>query len=460
MGLAHAPRIVTNDLFLAYDPASPKSYVGINTYVKNFKNHTADEGYFNGNLLHSQGPFPDAGYVSFGGADDLYTSASSDFTFGTTPFTVEAWIYSTSLPSGESFIFCYGGSTFGWNTTTGFQYTFYIDSNGTLNANLYNGSTSYNNVNSGAGEISANQWYHVALCGNGSTTKIFINGIEKGSINQYPRTTPSPLEFTIGSARSQGNSASDYYGYITNFRLLKGTALYTSNFTPSTTPLTAIDNTKLLTCQKGPIVDASLSNHSITNNGATVVYDSTSYFDCDGTDDYIQITGLNRTTLGDQYTISVWVKFDVDGPNTAIWQLSNTPSSNWPSILLQKRSGYIRFYAGLQSSSAYHMNKDFLSTNTWYNFVITRSGLYYALYANGTIPTGNFENGEFTDVTTYNGDYHTSSTDGNFFIANGYDTSSYGTLDGKIGAFHIYKRRLSATEIRQNFNALRGRYGV
>ena len=457
MGLAHAPRIVTNDLFLAYDPSSPKSYVGINTYVKNFKNHTADEGYFNGNLLHSQGPFPDAGYVSFGGVDDLYTSASSDFTFGTTPFTVEAWIYPTSLPSSEAMICSFGGNIYGWSSSKGYEYTFYIDSNGALKSNLYDGSTSFNSIASSTGQISANTWQHVALCGNGSTTKIFINGVEKGSVNEYPRTITSPAYFTIGSAKSQGNATNDYYGYITNFRLVKGTALYTSNFTPSTTPLTAIDNTKLLTCQGSSIVDASLSNHSITNNGTTVVYDSTSYFDCDGTDDYIQITGLNRTTLGDQYTISVWVKFDVDGSDTAIWQLSNTPSSNWSSILLQKRSGYIRFWAGLKSSAAgYVLNKDFISTNTWYNFVITRSGLYYALYANGTIPTGNNEDGEFTDLTTYNGDYHASSTDGNFFIANGYN----GTLDGKIGAFHIYKRRLSAAEIRQNFNALRGRYRV
>ena len=56
---------------------------------------------------------------------------------------------------------------------------------------------------------------------------------------------------------------------FSNLRIVKGTAVYTSNFTPQNSALTAITNTKLLTCQNstGSITDASSSNHTITVNG-------------------------------------------------------------------------------------------------------------------------------------------------------------------------------------------------
>ena len=47
-------------------------------------------------------------------------------------------------------------------------------------------------------------------------------------------------------------------GYISNFRIVKGTAVYTANFTPSTSPLTAIANTSLLlSCTNAAIFDNS-----------------------------------------------------------------------------------------------------------------------------------------------------------------------------------------------------------
>ena len=74
----------------------------------------------------------------------------------------------------------------------------------------------------------------------------------------------------IGAAN---NTVSTNYfrGYISNVRIVKGAAVYTSNFTPSTTPLTAISGTSLLTCQSNRFKDNSSNNFAITVTGTPTV---------------------------------------------------------------------------------------------------------------------------------------------------------------------------------------------
>jgi hypothetical protein len=59
-------------------------------------------------------------------------------------------------------------------------------------------------------------------------------------------------------------------GYISNLRIVNGTAVYTANFTPPKAPLTAITNTSLLTCQSMVFQDNSINNFVITNTGGAV----------------------------------------------------------------------------------------------------------------------------------------------------------------------------------------------
>ena len=103
-------------------------------------------------------------------------------------------------------------------------------------------------------------------------------------------------------------------GNISDVRLVKGTAVYTSNFTPPTAPLTAITNTSLLlNGTDAGIIDKSQSVKSITLNGDTkssttqAKYLTTSmYFD--GTGDYLSLPVSDSLKFGTgAFTIEFWM---------------------------------------------------------------------------------------------------------------------------------------------------------
>ena len=108
----------------------------------------------------------------------------------------------------------------------------------------YNGS---NRVISN-GAITLRKWTHIAFVRHSGTTKMYIDGVAQSSTysdsNDYG-DGGKPL--MIGRRRTQSSQSWD--GELSNVRIVKGTAVYTSNFTPSTTPLTNVSGTVLLCCQ-------------------------------------------------------------------------------------------------------------------------------------------------------------------------------------------------------------------
>jgi hypothetical protein len=199
-----------------------------------------------------------SGSLSFSGTGQyLNYGGQSSFAFGTNSWTIEAWIYATSYGSAPTI---YDTRPSG---TQGIYPTIYLDSAGT-----------YFYVNSAAqitGSIlSLNTWYHVAVCKSGSSTKMFINGTQSGSTytdtNTYLNGASAPF---IGSSSRSPNSLL-FYGNMSNIRVVNGTALYTANFTPSTTPLTPVTNTVLLlsTNSGAYLADSSTNSYVATVTGS------------------------------------------------------------------------------------------------------------------------------------------------------------------------------------------------
>ena len=207
--------------------------------------------------------FSTSGSVQFDGADDYLTfSGSSDFSFGTGDFTVEWYMLSDDKTANGVYnrIFCNDGPT--------------GDSNGNLQFNIDEPSGALTiwkgtspNVLLGTKNLCDNKWHHVAVTRSGTTLRIFVDGVQDGSVtnstNWGTHNSGAP-RLHIGSQNGTG----DYDGYLSNFRILKGTALYTSDFSPTYTELTNLPNTKLLALQSSSSATAyAVSPGAITAQG-------------------------------------------------------------------------------------------------------------------------------------------------------------------------------------------------
>jgi len=198
-----------------------------------------------------------SGYFN-GTSDNLTISDSADFDFGSGDFTVEGWVKPLS-----------NNDTMYFGQWVGLAWFFGV-SNGTLQFSSYSGGNYYVENSGVSASTYYNKWTHIAATREGNALRIFVNGEKKGGDHTISHTfNNSSGNFEIG-ANSETSPTQYYNGYISNVRIVKGTALYTTDFTVPSEPLTAVSGTKLLTLQDATIQDNSASSHSITNNGATV----------------------------------------------------------------------------------------------------------------------------------------------------------------------------------------------
>lgn len=187
-------------------------------------------------------------------------------TFGTGPFTIEAWIFPTTSSSAMQVCWIYGNTidiiSIAVNTGTG-AVTFTL-----RGTNLAQTIITHN-----SGSAMLRRWSHVAIVRDGTNFYGCVNGI----VNSTTISASGAFNETQAQFFSQprigakSNTDGNYFaGFISNWRAIKGTALYTSNFTPSKQSLTPVNGTSVLTCQSLSIVDNSDNNFSLTQTGTTV----------------------------------------------------------------------------------------------------------------------------------------------------------------------------------------------
>jgi hypothetical protein len=214
-----------------------------------------------------QGPGADGSALFNGSSQYLTVPANSALALGTGDFTVETWVYLSSAPGEYAVIDCAGTGQFGFliNSTNIIAYAS-VDQ-------AYFFTTT----------VSASAWHHIAFCRVGTTLTCYLDGVSVGT-NTAGYDFISPNTFNIG--RNAGANNSFFNGYISNLRIVKGTAVYTAPFTPSTTNLTA---TQLANVNGNPsaaiigtqtslllntvfganfLVDSSTNAFTVTNNGS------------------------------------------------------------------------------------------------------------------------------------------------------------------------------------------------
>jgi hypothetical protein len=333
-------------------------------------------------------PFSQMGWSNYfdGTGDSLGVPANTAFSFGTGDFTYEAWIYPTS--DGSSGVFRYimgaGGS--------GQQDQLLINSAGNRTIYYYDGTTAFTTSN----QFTLNSWNHVAVSRNSGTLRVFINGVQGVSGSSSTNITVGATNtFYIGN-RSGGSESPQqaFIGYISNLRVLKGTGLYTTGFTPSTSPLTAIANTSLLTCQSNNLKDNSNNNFTITRNGDVSVQafgpfkpttewsantvGGSMYFD--GTGDYLTVPNNTSLQMGSgDFTIEFWIRYNSITSYQTPFSKGYTAAGD---LLLQTGNGNGVMTVWI-SGSAVITESTGATVGQWYHYALVRKGTTVTLYRNG-----------------------------------------------------------------------------
>jgi len=174
-------------------------------------------------------------------------------------------------------------------------------------------------------------------------------------------------------------------------RVVKGTAVYTTTFTPPTAPLTAITNTQLLTSfTNAAIYDNAMMNDLETVGNAMVSTSVKKYgagsLAFDGTGDWLSVPDSQNFNFGSgNFTIEFWIYLNsVSGTIGILGKRTN--EANYAPFIMIVTSSALKVYMSINGSlwAVNGLSTSTLSTSTWYNIAVTRSGSTVYMFLNGT----------------------------------------------------------------------------
>ena len=358
-----------------------------------------------------------------GNGDRLSVSTSSDLDL-TEDLTLELWIYINSTPNNYITFF---------NTSSNGTYT-------SETSVFWGKSEKYFALNvSGTTLLTVstpsdptNTWYHIAVTRSGSTTRLFLNGQEADS-STTSWSAITGQTWYIGD-RPSGAVSANYPldGYISNLRVLKGTALYTSNFTPPTHELEVIGDTSLLCCNNPDSAGAEGTGKTITVSGDAAA----STFSPGLTRDFTYGTEFKGVTTFDTqgYFVPPSGTTEQRGRGRGVIGWANNPVTIGIDYITISSMGNALKFGDLTSSSRWGSHGCASATRGLFagGYINTPAATFYNIIEYVTISsTGNPVN--FGDLTekTYRSSCLASSTRGVF--AHGYkDTPSAFTITNTI----------------------------
>jgi hypothetical protein len=187
-------------------------------------------------------------------------------------------------------------------------------------------------------------------------------------------------------------------------------------------------------------------NNGTLVNSPTFSFTNRGVFDFDGTNDYVACGNLDSYLTGiTDVSFMTYVSTDIVDSNTHIIAGRYEGSNGWEMFI---HSTNVLRWGGRENTSLFiSVDSSFqLNTNRWYFFAGTKQGNVWNLYVDG--------------------DLHNSTTAGNgttTFVSKPLSIGrQFSSLywNGQIANSLVYNRALSANEVKQNFNATRGRYGI
>jgi len=321
---------------------------------------------FNPTASWSATTYGGSGYFD-GSGDYLTVPDNVALRFGTGDFDIEFWYNGIVGPTNSQFVISkFTAGSF----PSQMAYVVAVVRNdhptNPRGISVYLGSTSFL---VGSGNIQDNTWCHIAVTRESGSVKVFINGTQVGTTQTITNDITNTSTLFIGASN---DASSLVTGYVSNVRIVKGSAVYTSNFTPPTAPLTAITNTSLLlNFTNAGVYDATSKNDLETVGNAQVSTTQSKWggssISFDGTGDWLLIPDQPPQRIGTgNFTIEMWVYRNSSGTYGLAGK--GTGTTGW--LVSLNSSNQVVFTYGSSTITS----SGTVSATTWTHIAVVREG--------------------------------------------------------------------------------------
>jgi hypothetical protein len=323
--------------------------------------------------------------------------------FGTGNFTIEGWFF-----TGDKSISGGANRVIVGNSGNSYTMQLYIDSSGFLTF----GNTGSTFIQ-GSTDLANNTWHHFAISRSGTSTNQIAMWVDGTRVAQGTNSQ----NYTSGTIYIGAFGTTDGFwnGYISNLRIVKGSAVYdpaNSTITVPTTPLTAITNTALLTCQTNRFFDGSANAYTVTATGSpsvqrfnpfgtstaysTSVIGGSGYFDTSG--DFLTFSPSTSFAFGTgDFTIEFWINTGNVSADGAV--LDSTTNGSYWAIRFSGTTLYYQSASGITNLATPTIAT--LSQSAWTHVALVRASGTTKIYANGVQVSSTADSTNYTATTTY-----------------------------------------------------------
>ncbi len=379
--------------------------------------------------------------IYFNGTDYLSMPNSTDLAFGTGDFTFDFWMYRlANATSGYNIVFmrCSDNNWadgWGFKHHTGYpptQYDFFMG----------------NYANSMSVSIPYSAWTHVAIVRSNGMVTAYVNGLASANIS-FPGTYDPAVTAYIGS---QAGYQYQFVGYLDEFRITKGLARWTSNFTPPVAPygLFNVTNATAVAFNYSVADVSPYGNNGTANSTWTPDGKWFGAMAFDGVDDLVSVPSSSAISPASQFTVSAWVKPESIGTNQVILKKGAIDANPINYRLMISSNGKFDFPVRTDGvNQVDRMSSTTLSAGQWYHLAGT-----FDSSLSGLDRVKVFINGVEESAYSYEssvGTLGTITSQDALEIGRQNNPSENRYFNGSIDEVRVWNRTLSPDEIRQQY---------
>jgi hypothetical protein len=349
------------------------------------------------------------GSIILGTGKYLSTADSADFVMGSSDFTFEAWVHATALPStnytGIISIGMPGDLTNGVNgheIRIGQSFA----GDGKLGFMAPNNASTADSWTATSSALALGQWMHLALVRNGSILTLYVNGIASATRTGVSFTHSGyPSKSGLGAlfiSKNGGWGDGEFVGSVADVRLVRGTAVYTSDFVMPSSPLAIVggSNTKVLlntnyssgNTTNDYAFNSASNGISLTANGSPTSSLMTPYEPLDTAINLTRSSSMSGVTNSTTpplmnlaaYTVEGWIKPNAACIGAGIRCEVLLRDGDYDIAISDGTFQLVIYYNGSQNTG--WVNTTLVpQAGAWTHIALTRDGTAAKFYINGAL---------------------------------------------------------------------------